>query len=832
MKDNLYLCLHGHFYQPPRENPWIEEIEPQESARPYHDWNERIHFECYLPNAKARVLDDKGQIVDIINNFKKISFNFGPTLMAWLETHYPDTYEDILAADQVSIEQHHGHGNAIAQVYNHMIMPLASHRDKITQIRWGLEEFRRRFKRDSESIWLAETACNEETLETLVEAGIRYIILAPHQAQAVRPLGQSEWVDVSSGEINPKKPYRCFLKKYPDRFIDIFFYDGPIAKGVGFEELLYDAKHFMNRLRSAVAHTDEPQLLHVATDGETFGHHKAFGDRALAYLLNTEAPKHHFNVVNYGEYLSAHPPQDEVKLSDGENGEGTSWSCAHGVKRWKEHCGCRGEGPGEWNQNWRKPLREALDWLRDETSQVFEKHAALYLKDPWEARNDYIRVILDRSEKNITDFFSRHCARPLEKGERVTCLKLLEMQRHAMLMYTSCAWFFTEISGIETVQIIQYAARVVQLAHETSGAAFEEEFLLRLGKAKSNVHELKDGRGIYEKMVVPHIVTLQQVASFYAIHSLVDQNFDHHDLFNLYCFRIQILHQHRESFGDLMMNFGRLKVTSKITGEECDLVFIAVHMGLYDFRCSVRPFTNLIELEELEKEFFGSQEPLHLVELMRVIDRCFGEKYFSLKDLPRRERMKIIFDLTRSMIEKISEAHEHLFDENRRMSEIYRAINLPIPEEMRYAAEHTLRRRMEAAVQELVNYGFNPKKATNLQRIIETAKSFDVQIKIREAAHYLTKELEKRTESLLEHLKPEVITECLNIHKIAKKIKVEIDRGRSQEHLFSLIKRWNANPGLLPEKIQDYAPSIVQLLTDLQINPEEFKQTIQINSNQ
>lgn len=826
MKDNHNLCLHGHFYQPPRENPWIEEIEPQESARPYHDWNERIHFECYLPNAKARVLDDKGQVIDIVNNFKKISFNFGPTLMAWLESHYPDTYEDILAADRVSLEQHQGHGNAIAQVYNHIIMPLANRRDKVTQVRWGLEEFRHRFKRDSESIWLAETACNEETLEVLVEAGIRYIILAPHQAEGVRPLGDENWTDVSDGQIDPKKPYRCFLKKNPEKFVDIFFYDGPIAKAVGFEELLFDAKHFMSRLRGALKSADEPQLISVATDGETFGHHKAFGDRVLAYLLNTEAGKHDFKVVNYGEYLASHPPQEEVKLKEGAHHEGTSWSCAHGVGRWKENCGCRGGGPAEWHQNWRKPLREALDWLRDEIAAVFEKQGSLYFKDPWTARNDYIRVILNRSEKNVSDFFVRHSTRALEKTEKVTCLKLLEMQRHAMLMYTSCGWFFTELSGIETVQIIQYAARVLQLAHETSGTALEEEFLTRLSKAKSNLSEFKDGRGIYEKLVLPHIVTLHQVASFYAIHSLVDKDSDHHDLFSLYCFHVQILHQHRESFGDLMMNFGRLRVTSKITGEEADLVFIAVHMGLYDFRCSVRPFTNLIELEELEKEFFGSHEPLHLVELMRVIDRCFGEKYFSLKDLPRRERMKIIFDLTHDMIEKISEAHEHLFDENRRMSEIYRAINLPIPEEMRYAAEHTLRKRMESAVKDLANYGFNPKKALTLQRIIETAKSFDVEIKIREASHFLTQELEKRTESLLGSMSLEVLTECLNIHKIAKKIKVELEQGRSQEHLFNLMKRWIANPAAFSGRMQELAPAMTQLLIDLQINPEEFKQTL------
>ncbi len=829
MKQNLQVCIHGHFYQPPRENPWIEEIESQESARPYHDWNERIHYECYLPNAKARVLDEKGRVLDIVNNYKKISFNFGHTLMTWLQSHYPETYREVLIADEVSVKEHHGHGNAIAQVFNHMIMPLANRRDKETQVHWGLEDFRHRFKREPESIWLAETACDEETLEVLIEAGMKYVILAPSQAQSFRKFGETEWQNVSEGQIDPKRVYRYFLPRNRDKSIAIFFYDGPISKAAGFEDLLFDAKKFMRRIAEAAAPIETPQLISIATDGETFGHHKPFGDRVIAYLMNRELPKCGARAVNFGEFLEANPPEYEVQI---KGGEGTSWSCMHGVKRWKEHCGCRGGGPLEWTQHWRKPLREALDWLRDETTKIFDSTGKDYFKDPWQARQNYIRIILNRNEKNIEDFFNEHSLRPLTKEEKTIGLKLLEMQRHAMLMYTSCGWFFTDISGIETVQIIQYAARVVQLARKIKpGLSVEEEFLSRLSKAKSNLPEFKDGRVIYEKLAVPQMITLDQVASFYAIHALVDENLQHQDHLTIYCYRLNILHQRKQSFGDLAIHYGRLRITSKVTLDEKDFIFIAVQMGVYDFRCSVKLFTDMGELEKLEGIFFNNLHELPLVELMRHMDRHFGEKYFSLKNLPRRERTKIISHLTREMIEKISQVQEHLYDDNRRVSEIYSSIHLPLPEAIRYAAEHTLKRRLTHAVKELAAFGFNSKKSSALQHLMEDAKIFGVQVGMGGVSTFLSQELHARTERFMKQQDPQIIIECLNIHKIAKKIKVELHLGRSQEHLFSIIKRWQAFPEKAPKLGTEEAVNMLQLLVDSHLDPEEFKNLVHRSLN-
>lgn len=817
------LCIHGHFYQPPRENPWIEDIEPQESAAPFHDWNDRIHSECYMPNSRARVLGHDGKITDIVNNYAKMSFNFGPTLMSWLEVRHFNTYQRIIEADQESRKAHNGHGNAIAQVYNHMIMPLASRRDKITQVRWGVREFRHRFGREPESIWLPETAVNEETLEVLVEEGMKFIILEPHQAESFRAF-DGQWQHVTNGEIDPRRPYRCFLRKDPARFIDVFFYDGPISKAAGFENLLFDAQIFMQSIERAVVDSNgKQQLIHVATDGETYGHHKAFGDRAVAYLTNVEAPARGYRIVNYGEYLAENPPEHEVRLKQGENGEGTAWSCAHGVKRWYDHCGCRGGGPGEWTQFWRKPLRESLNWLSDELARLYEERASELLKDPWAVRDDYIQVVLDRREANIRAFFEKHRLRELNNEEVSRCLKLLEMQRHAMLMFTSCGWFFTELSGIETVQILQYAARAIQLAREITGASFEEEFLVRLEKAKSNVDELRDGRGVYEKLVKSAVATLEHIVSYYAMGSVFEDYYPQAENIDLYCFNLQVAYQRKETFGSLTVNFGRVKIVSKITLEEKDLVFLALQTGLYDFRCSVKPFTSAEEFESLESEIFDDLYNCHIVEIFKRIDARFGDRHFTLKELLLQDRMNIISRLTRRQIDSISKFYERVYEESRRINEVYGSIRLPIPMEFRYAAEHVLSRRLLDELHKLAASGFQ-RKATAAYRMIETAKTFNVEIRKAPIAQFLSAELASRASRFVKNPEGTLVTECIYIHKLAKKLGVDLDVRQPQDVLFHFIKNWRQTPEAMPELLAEYGKHLSQLLTRLGLALQDFKQ--------
>jgi alpha-amylase/alpha-mannosidase (GH57 family) len=502
------ICIHGHFYQPPRENPWLETIERQDSAFPFHDWNERIAAECYAPNAAARILDGEGRIERIVNNYARISFDFGPTLLSWLEKKAPTVYHAVIAADRESRERFSGHGSALAQAYHHSILPLANRRDRRTEILWGLADFAHRFGRPAEGFWLPETAVDTESLEILAEQGIRFTLLEPRQARRFRPLGVGEeaWQEAPEG-IDGRVPYRLNLPS--GRTLDLFFYDGAISRAIAFEKLLASGETFVGRLLGAFSpgsETDRSELVHIATDGETYGHHHRFGDMALAYSLRRIEEDEAVILTNYGEFLARHPPEFAVEIHDC-----TSWSCVHGVERWRSDCGCSTGAAEGWNQAWRAPLRDALDQLRDEIAPLYEAAAAPLLADPWAARDAYNEVLLDHSPERVAAFLARQGrgdSSAWNEAERTRALKLLELERQTLLMYTSCGWFFNDLAGIETVQVLRYAGRAVQLAQELFGDGVEERFLARLEEARSNRSEEGDGRRIYERHVRPAIVGL------------------------------------------------------------------------------------------------------------------------------------------------------------------------------------------------------------------------------------------------------------------------------------------------------------------------------------
>jgi len=492
------LIIHGHFYQPPRENPWTGRIDRQPSASPYHDWNERIHDECYGPNGFAHIIGPNNTIECTLNNYANISFNFGPTLLSWVESHHPKTYQRIIEADKASVAQRGGHGNAIAQAYGHAILPLCNERDRLTQVVWGLEDFRFRFEREPESLWLPETACNDETLELLIDQGLRYVILAPNQAERVLS-GEGESHSVADGSIDPRRAYQYSHSDHSGRSIAIFFYDGPLSRAIAFEPILSSSRVLVEMFERAGR---EGALVNVATDGETYGHHFKFGDLALAHALAVEAQEQNLRVTNYGEFLADHPPELGVEIKSGPQGEGTSWSCAHGVGRWIRDCGCHTGGTEGWQQAWRGPLRLALDFLRDEAARDFESVGGDLLIDPWAARNDYIKLILDHG-RTRAEFLRQHCKDSLAEPEQMRALTLLEVQRNALLMYTSCGWFFSELSGIETLQIMRYAARVIQLLDELGLPAPRAGFLEILAEAQSNIREFGNGADLYQRFVEP-----------------------------------------------------------------------------------------------------------------------------------------------------------------------------------------------------------------------------------------------------------------------------------------------------------------------------------------
>lgn len=787
---NVCLCIHGHFYQPPRENPAIGEIERQPSAAPFHDWNERIHYECYMPNAMARVLDKNGKIINIVNNYESMSFNFGPTLFSWMAAKHPDTYEAILKADRKSREHHKGHGNAMAQVYNHIIMPLANARDKNTQVRWGIRDFEYRFQRKPEGMWLSEAACNEETLEALMENGIKFTVLAPQQAAKIRPLKGGDWKDVSKGSIDPRHAYRYLSKKGTKKFIEIFFYDGPVANDLGFGNLAYDAKALADRIEQARGgiSSEHAALIHISTDGETFGHHKAFGDRTLAYLLSVEAKNRNLRVVNYAEFLVENPPEWEVQIHLGENGKGSSWSCVHGVKRWAENCGCRTGGPAEWNQEWRKPLREALDWLRDEMAQRYESGASVYFKDVWKAREDYIDILLEGLEKKQKDFFQRHSIKQLKKDEQIASLKWLECQRYALFMYTSCGWFFDELSGLEASQVLFYALQAIALCREVSGVNLESGFLDRMSHAKSNIKEFRNGRVICERLIKPKLYRSAHITASYAMGLLMPGNKFEKKTQSLYSFQLEPLEGKQKQEGKNIFASGRLKILNKTTGQEEEHIFRANKTGT-EFKAFVNVFN-----------FF-----------------------FTLADIPVQEKVRILNALHLEIFRKMSTVYTELYQSHQSLIDIYRSVHLPLAAEMKFAVQSALGRQFYEGLEDL-SRGYQFRKALRVFRILSKAKSLEVPLDFEKPVRLLSDQLTARVREFIKSPAARFLTESLYFLKLAERLRLELDLRDTQNELFAVMHEWVAEFHNVPEAVTRKEDLWKRFLSAVGFNPRVWEE--------
>jgi len=705
MHQDHYICIHAHFYQPPRENPWLEAVEYQESAYPYHDWNERITAECYAPNCASRILDVDAHIREIVNNYSKISFNFGPTLLSWMQDKDLEIYRCIIDSDRHSQRRFSGHGSALAQAHNHMILPLANSRDKYTQVRWGIRDFERRFGRVPEGMWLPETAVDLETLDILAEHGIKFTILAPRQAGKTRKIGGRSWKDVSGGRIDPS---RAYLAKLPSgRKINLFFYDGPISQAVAFEKLLNSGEQFADRLESGFSDArDWPQLVHIATDGETYGHHHRYGEMALSYALHRIESQDTQKLTNYGEFLEKFPPTHEVQII-----ENTSWSCIHGVERWRANCGCNAGHPG-WSQEWRGPLRIALDFLRDEAALLFERHAGELLRDPWAARNDYINVILDRSPESLWLFFEKHSCRQLTEDETVRVLKLLEMQRHAMLMYTSCGWFFDEISGIETVQVLQYAGRVIQMAAVTTGVELEPAFVSRLAHAPSNIPELSNGAKVYEMLVRPALVNLHKVGAHFAISSIFEGSEDRPK----FCYQIKTVDYHRLDSHSVKLAAGRIRVTSEITRDSRELVFGVVHMDDQILHAGVRDFTNEEDYRELIELAQRQLVRGEFAELLTALDQRLEGMKYSLKSLFKDEQKRILDLILSHTLKEAETSFYRIYQQHGPLLRFLHEMQQPVPAVLRVTSEFVINTDLKNTFQH------DPVDPLRISMLLELAK--------------------------------------------------------------------------------------------------------------
>jgi alpha-amylase/alpha-mannosidase (GH57 family) len=625
-----YFIIHGHFYQPPRENPWIDAIETQPSALPAHDWNERVFDECYRPNAYSRILDSKGMIAGIHNNYAALSFNFGPTLFRWLEDAHPETARRILEGDRESVRRLGGFGNALAQVYNHTILPLASPRDQRTQIRWARSFFRSRFGREPQGMWLAETAINMETVRALIEENIEFVVLSPTQAEAFRELDQGgEWIDCSNGAIDTRRVYRVYPRdsrgRRMDGSLDVFFFDEGLSRGVSFEGILTSASLLGNRIAACFdTESLEQQVVTIATDGETFGHHKPFGDMCLAYLFAREAKSLDMHPVNFAWFRSRNPARYEVALKNA-SGEGCAWSCAHGTGRWIRDCGCQTGGPDWWNQQWRTPLRTALDTLQGHVDEAFAAHARELGIDPWRLRNESAGRNYAWDSVAFKEIVAASGAPKRLSAESLrTTARLVQAQKYMQFAYTSCGWFFSDISGIEPMQNLAYAGRALQLGLE--GAAREEAakaFLHELDGAVSNI-DGKTGRELFDAWVAPSLHHLPLMCFNAAAQRIIGRK--KKTIYSLYGYRVRLKawpgsRKERRSVTGLSAT-----VENKITAESGTYVLLVFHTNGAEMRCLIAPSSDGAAepalLDSHREEVLGRAGALE----MRLSDLCFESR--------------------------------------------------------------------------------------------------------------------------------------------------------------------------------------------------------------
>lgn len=769
-----FLVVHGHFYQPPRENPWLGVVERQDSAHPFHDWNERIAAECYTPNAFARILDDGGRIVRIVNNYELMSFNFGPTLFSWLEDHAPDTYARILDADRRSVAAR-GHGNAIAQGYNHAILPLCNERDRRTQIRWGLRDFERRFGRRADALWLPETAISTAVAEALVDEGVRFAILSPHQAEAARDGG--DWFDVSSGSIDPTQPYRLELDG--GRHLDLFFYDGPISSAIGFEGLLSSAARYVDRLAQAIVpDRGRDQLIHVATDGESYGHHTRFGERTLAYALHVEAPRRGFTVTNYAAYLAAHPPTATVRLKPGPNGEGTAWSCAHGVGRWLRDCGCSAGTPG-FSQSWRAPLRRALDLVRDRAAELYAREAPPLLGDAWAARDDYVQAL--DGDAAQARFLDAHATHALDAGERLRALRLCEMQRYTQLMYTSCGWFFDEISGLEGAQILRYANRALELYEILSGESLEAQFLDILAEAKSNLPRFGDGAAIYRQLVAPTRVAHERLAAQEAILSLFvsrPRELRYGD------YHVKRYGERRAGDARFALVTGRIQMRWCPTGELNELRYAVLHVGAADVCAAVaRAGTGGRETAETVWREWPRQS---IARLVRAIERGYGPAEYTVRDILTEERHRVLREVYGDLLKGVGAEYARLYDNHRHTMHLLRDAGLPIPEPLKQAAESVLGARFEAEVARQ-RRSRDPARYRRAVKMAQDASERGLTLQRTQASRAFAEMLCDQLLQLRPSPTPEKIRAVVELLALGRQLGVDAVSPRAQEMLWALL---------------------------------------------
>ena len=672
------LCVHAHFYQPPRENPWLDYVSLDPSASPAHDWNTRVYDECYRPNQAARLIDGNGKITYITNNYRHLNFNVGPTLHRWIAQKDPNLASDIEEADKsAAIEQ--GKGGAIAQAYNHMIMPLANLRDKQTQILWGIRDFEFRFNRKPSGMWLPETAVDLETLEILSENGIEFTILAPHQCAAVKdPSGL--WSSTHGGNaLDISRPYVQTLPS--GKKITIIFYQGSIAHDIAFGGLLNSGDRFAETLMQLVMDKKEPCLVTIATDGETYGHHHRYGEMALArafQIINDSSSD--IITTNIATFLDRFPATWECRIQ-----ENTSWSCAHGIERWRSDCGCHTGGQFGWNQQWRGPLRAALDSLRDKIDELYEKKINQICDSPWQLRDDAVELYLSTAPNSAVSlehkksFLNRRYG-SLTETAQTQLLSLLEAQRMRLFMYTSCGWFFNDIAGIETRQILAYAIRASELIQRTTDIDLTTDFLKQLETAKGNTLEGKNGKAVVEQYVFPQRENIETIAAAVA---LLDKKESY------YSFGISSETKKYPS-GDLCLKTSTLTIADTCSGDVWKGNAVVFSMGGLDDVCRLTQKNNPTDAE-IRKYFYAAD----ILSLSRYLEQTYELGPWNFTDLPQDSKIHI----ADSIMERTESQHydiaEEFLEMNHRLMVQLQLLKITPPPILSAAADLVFRRKID-----------------------------------------------------------------------------------------------------------------------------------------
>lgn len=784
-----FICVHGHFYQPPRENAWLEAIEVQDSAAPYHDWNARINHECYAANGSSRILNTRNKIVRIVNNYSRMSFNFGPTLLAWMEKCAPLSYRKVLDADRASRERFDGHGSAIAQIYNHVILPLAETRDRVTQIRWGIADFEYRFGRKPEGMWLPETAVDLESLDLLAQHGILFTILAPHQCARVRAIsteGDPEapvWHETSHADVDPTQPYLVHTRE--GRSIAVFFYDGPTSRAVAFEGLLDNGGDMAKRLLRGYRENGRAgQLVHIATDGESYGHHHRHGDMALAYAFQWIEENSDARLTNYGQFLADFPPTYEAEIY-----EDTSWSCLHGIDRWRADCGCGNINEPGWNQQWRAPLRAAFDWLRDTVRPLWNMAATQLFHDIDAARDGYAHVLLDRNPTSQQTFFDTFAAHPPNAEERVKILKLMELERHIQLMYTSCGWFFDDLAGIETVQIISYAGRVLQLAAElfgNAGAELEKEFLVRLAEARGNAPEQVateqiNGADIYRKSVAPQKIDLEQVGARYAIVSLFETQSEKtaQYCYDIRCKSCEVLTSGRGHF-----TYGQAEICSQITLECANVDFAVLHLGDQNLFATVRRTNtaNGSSFQNFATEIRQAVTQADLPEAMRLFVHDFGSGGYSLSSLFRDDQRRILKILLDSTLGEMENTLRTIYEDHISLLRYLSLTGMPKPQALMLAAQFSLNADLRQVLPS------EPFDAARMRQLLTQVRADQVALDSVSIAYAASQRMLRAMQELERNPENKYLGAALEILDVFHELPFEVDFWETQNRWYRILQ--------------------------------------------